>query len=180
MAAELNTNDIQQVLANIDDRKCQYRVRAMNQTDIDTLITIEQATWQSDSWTYEYFFECLNNPLWKCWILERTTNTTNHSMLGYGFQHPSDEIDMISHIASICIHPDCRGYGLGGILLRYMIDYARGIGALIIELQVKTTNKHAYMLYVKHGFIIIRRLRKYYFDNSDAYLMQLNLTDSNK
>jgi len=178
MVAELNTNDIRQTLSIIDDNECQYRIRSMHQTDIDILISIEQATWQSESWTYEYCLECLNDPLWNCWIIECETSTADNLLLGYGFQHLSDETKMISHIASICIHPDCRGCGLGGILLCYMIDYARGIGALTIELIVKTSNKHAYKLYVKHGFTIVRRLRKYYLDNSNAYLMQLFLTDS--
>lgn len=180
MAAELNTNDIWQTLSIIDDNECQYRIRSMHQTDVDILIIIEQATWQSESWTYEYCLECLNDPLWKCWIIERKTSTADNPLLGYSFQHLSDETKMISHIDSICIHPNCRGHGLGGILLRYMIDYARGIGALTIELIVKTSNKHAYELYVKHGFTIVRRLRKYYSNNSNACLMQFFVTDSAK
>jgi ribosomal-protein-alanine N-acetyltransferase len=177
MVTKRNTNNIQQALAINDNSECQCRIRSMHETDIDILITIEQATWHSESWTYEYFLECLNDPLWNCWILERKTSIGDNSMLGYGFQHLSNRKKMISHIASICIHPDCRGCGLGGILLRHMIDHARGIGALIVELIVKPTNKHAYMLYVKHGFEVVRLLRKYYLDNSNAYLMQLNLTD---
>jgi len=177
MVTELNRNDIQEAFTIIDDNECQYRIRSMHQTDIDILITIEQATWHSESWTYEYFLECLNEPLWKCWILELKTSTADNPVLGYGFQHIPDETKMISHIASICIHPDCRGSGLGGILLHHMIDYARGTDALTAELLVKTSNKHAFILYVKHGFTIVRLCRKYYSDNSNAYLMKLSLTD---
>jgi ribosomal-protein-alanine N-acetyltransferase len=180
MTAEFNTNDIGQALSITNDNECQYRIRSMHRTDIDTVINIEQATWPLDSWTYEYFLECLDDPLWNCWILERKTSTAGNPILGYGFQHISDETEILSHIDSICIHPDYRGCGLGGILLRYMLNYARGAGALTIELIVKTSNKHAYMLYVKHGFTIVRRLRKYYLDKSSAYLMQLIVTNSTK
>jgi len=140
----------------------------MHRTDIDTVINIEQATWPLDSWTYEYFLECLDDPLWNCWILESTT--TDNSILGYGFQYFSNGI---SHIANLCIHPHQRGHGLGGILLRHMINYGYNLGFSIVELEVKTSNINAYRLYAKHGFRIIQLLERYYSNTADAYRMRL-------
>jgi ribosomal-protein-alanine N-acetyltransferase len=174
MATKFSRCDIHQTLVVIDRDECQHRIRSMYCTDINTLITIEQATWPSDSWSYEIFYKYLNDSLWNCWILESTNANTDSSILGYGVQCKLDESNKISCIANICIHPDQRGCGLGGILLRHMIDYARRTGASSVELQVGTSNKHAYMLYDKHGFRIVQVLKEYYSEGSDAYQMQLN------
>jgi ribosomal-protein-alanine N-acetyltransferase len=176
MPNELDMSDVQQALATIDGDKCQHQVRSMHESDIDILIPIEQATWDEDPWSYEEFLMYLGDPSCNCWVLENTTNTTNNSILGYGFQCTSVEIETHSHIINICIHLNHRGFGLGGILLRHMIDYARATGALAIELEVMTTNKHAFQLYVKHGFTIIKLLYRYYSNKWDAYKMQLNFS----
>ena len=174
MATKLDMNDIREALSLIDKDKCQYQIRPMHETDIDILIVIEQATWNDKAWPYEQMLESLFDPNYNCWILENTNNTTDDSVLGYGFQCISDEARTTSSVANICIHPNHRGCGLGGILLRHMIDHARKMAVLKMELQVKMSNKHAFMLYVKHGFKIVRRLRQYYSDNSDAFLMQMS------
>jgi ribosomal-protein-alanine N-acetyltransferase len=148
----------------------QLQIRSMREIDIDTVTQIDHETWRESSWFSEDFFKALHDPLWKCWILESTTK--DNSILGYGLQYL---LRGTSNIANLCIHPDQRGRGLGGILLRHMINYSREIGASIVELQVNTSNMHAYHLYVKHGFRAIEFLERYYSDTQNAYLMQLLL-----
>ena len=53
-----------------------------------------------------------------------------------------------------------------------MINHAYEMGVSMIELQVKVTNKHAFKLYIKYGFKIVKQIYRYYNDDSDAYLMQ--------
>jgi ribosomal-protein-alanine N-acetyltransferase len=146
----------------------QYFIRSMVQTDIPTVFAIDQATWRNEAWPLEHFFAYLDDPFCQCWILESTN--TDYPILGYGFQYFSNGI---SHIANLCIHPNQRGYGLGGILLRHMIDYGRRLGTSIVELEVKTSNINARRLYAKHGFKIIQLLEKYYSNTDDGYRMQL-------
>lgn len=174
MTTKLDMNDIGEALAIIDNDKCQYQIRPMHKTDIDIVNAIERATWNDLAWPYQHMLESLFDPDYNCWILENANNTTDDPVLGYGFQYINDETKTTSTVAKICIHPNHRGYGLGDILLRHMIDHARKMAVLNMELQVKVSNKHAFMLYVKHGFKIVRRLREYYSDNSDAFLMQLS------
>lgn len=148
------------------------RIRSMVQTDIPSVYAIDQDTWKDQSWPLEYFFSYLNDPETKCWILDDNNKTNNCKILGYGFQSLSNGI---SHIANLCIHPDERGRGFGGILLRYMIDFSQQFDVSIIELQVHTSNTNAYTLYYKHGFRIIQYLERYYSDTEDAYLMRLRI-----
>jgi ribosomal-protein-alanine N-acetyltransferase len=145
----------------------QYQIRSMDETDIDTVVQIEQNTWGDESWHSKHFFRALDDPFWHCWILESTTN--GYSILGYGLQYFSYNE---SHIANLCIRPSQCGRGLGNILLNYMTDFARENGATVITLEVHTSNVRAYNLYVKHGFAIIEFLEGYYSKNKDAYRMQ--------
>jgi ribosomal-protein-alanine N-acetyltransferase len=168
MPPHISVNSDHQALAVGGNQLNRYRIRAMVQTDIPTVVEIDRATWHNKSWPLEQFFYSFNDPFHKCWILESTT--TDYPILGYGFQYFSDDI---SRITNLCIHPNRRGRGLGQILLRHMINYARQSDASFVELEVLTSNIHAYRLYVKHGFTIIQFLERYYSENADAYRMQL-------
>jgi hypothetical protein len=69
---------------------------------------------------------------------------------------------MISYIANIYIHSDYGCYGFDSSTL---------------EFNVKASSI-SFMLCIKHRFTIIRRLRKYYSDNSNASITQFFLPDS--
>ncbi|CAF2541419.1 unnamed protein product [Rotaria sp. Silwood2] len=170
MPSFISNNNDYQILSINAKKSNQYRIRRMQETDIDTIVKLEQITWPDESWSSEVFFDYLHNPFWDCWILACSIN--DNSILGYGLQYIDNHV---SHIANLCIDPCQRGRGLGGILLQYMIDYSRRLGASIIELEVNTSNIQAYNLYYKHGFVKIGFLERYYLDSTDAYRMQLIL-----
>ncbi|CAF0973051.1 unnamed protein product [Rotaria magnacalcarata] len=156
------------VSSNNNDKSAKYRIRRMLDSDVNTLVKIEQITWPFEAWTADTFFHYLDEPFTYCWILVSATN--NHSVLGYAIQYFISEK---SQIANLCIHPDQRGRGLGGILLHHMINYAHQFGYRIHQLEVNTSNIHAYRLYNKYGFKIVGMLRQYYSDGADAYDMRL-------
>lgn len=170
MPLRIDTNPDYQASANVK----QYRIRTMTVTDIPTVVKIDRATWGDTSWSLEQFFDFFDDEFSDCWILE--SNSVDYPILGYGFQKSSNGV---SHITNLCLHPDQRGRGLGGILLRHMIDYARWLNISIVELEVDTSNIRAYTLYFKHGFRISQRLERYYSENADAYRMQLFLKSTN-
>jgi len=171
MPPEIDINYVHQTFTMpSNNHRNQYRIRPMHETDIPTVVSIERAVWKNESWRLKDFLQALNNPLYNCWILESIS--TDYIVLGYGFQYLLNDV---SHIANLCIHPNRRGRGLGGILLRHMIDDARQNGASTVELEVNTSNTHAYMLYINHGFRIFQFLPQYYSEYSDAYRMTLIL-----
>lgn len=55
-------------------------------------------------------------------------------------------------IHAVYVHPDARGSGASGKLIRAAIDDARGKGALRIALWVNGANGHARRLYERVGF----------------------------
>ncbi|CAF2974149.1 unnamed protein product [Rotaria socialis] len=154
--------------SNDNDRPTKYRIRRMLDSDVNTLVKIEEITWPFEPWTADTFFHCLGEPFTYCWILVSVTN--DHSVLGYAIQYFIREK---SEIANLCIHPDQRGGGLGGILLHHMINYAHQFGYRIHQLEVNTSNIHAYRLYNKFGFKIVGVRKQFYSDGADAYDMQL-------
>ena len=76
------------------------------------------------------------------------------------------------HITNFAIHPEYQRRGYGEAFLRSLIDFAheRGYGKII--LQVRISNKRAFLLYQKLGFEVIERIPEYYIDTrEDAYLL---------
>jgi ribosomal-protein-alanine N-acetyltransferase len=170
MPPDININDFYKTFTAPSNRQNRYRIRAMNETDIVTVVAIERDTWGNESWLSEDFHQVLRDPFYHCWILESII--TDYVVLGYGLQYQTDDG---SHIANLCLHPSRRGRGLGHILLHHMIEHTRENNGSIIELEVLTTNTQAYMLYVKHGFEIVDYVPDYYSKYSDAYRMVLKL-----
>ena len=144
-----------------------YRIRSMSEDDIDAVLAIDMFTWPKEAWSGQNFSRALVDPTWNCWILE--DSISDSSILGYGLQYSAHRV---SHIANLCVHPYQRGCGLGGFLLRHMIDRARHENLPVVTLEVNTANEQAYKFYENHGFRIIDVLPAYYSCGSDAYRMQ--------
>ncbi len=75
------------------------------------------------------------------------------------------------HILSVAVLEDYRHQGLGREILEHFIKRTEILGYDSIKLEVKVDNSKVIQLYEDLGFTKISRIRKYYQDNSDAYLM---------
>ncbi len=76
-----------------------------------------------------------------------------------------------AHIATIASHPDRRGCGLGQQLMLALLDAAIARGAASSTLEVRANNQPAQQLYLKLGYEITGRRRRYYRDGEDALIM---------
>jgi ribosomal-protein-alanine N-acetyltransferase len=85
----------------------------------------------------------------------------------------------IGHVMNIAVDPHFRRKGLGRELLKQGIAYMKKLGAEEIELEVRVDNGPAIALYHQFGFAIKERLRNYYSNGDDAFLMHQNLTAIN-
>ncbi len=80
-----------------------------------------------------------------------------------------------AHIATIAIHPQFRGHGIGKKLLSETLCQSVERGAILATLEVREHNLVAQQMYIKFGFEVVgRRLRYYQDNNEDAVLMTLN------
>lgn len=77
-----------------------------------------------------------------------------------------------AHISTIATRPDCRGQGIGELMLVALLDEAMALGSHLVTLEVRVTNTRAQNLYDKYSFAEVGRRRGYYTDNGeDALLM---------
>jgi GNAT superfamily N-acetyltransferase len=56
-------------------------------------------------------------------------------------------------LISMWVAPFARGLGVGAALIQGVIDWASGLCATSVVLDVRTANSHAIALYLRHGFI---------------------------
>ena len=79
-------------------------------------------------------------------------------------------------LANIAVAESHRGRGLGGRLLRMMLDLAKDRGVETVYLEVRVSNRRAAELYRRFGFEEMGA-RKGYYDHpkEDAILMRLRL-----
>lgn len=75
---------------------------------------------------------------------------------------------------NVAVRQDCRRQGIGGALLRALIDRLRARGVKKMYLEVAVCNEPACRLYGKLGFTVSYERKKYYGADS-AYVMELSL-----
>ena len=76
-----------------------------------------------------------------------------------------------AHIMILAVHPDHQRKGIGLEILAFTLEIIRESTVKRVRLEVKVDNKPAILFYEKYGFEIKTRLKEYYDDLSDGYLM---------
>lgn len=98
----------------------------------------------------------------------------NEEIVGFaGIKVILDEAD----IMNIVTRKNFRNIGIGGLLMKKLLDLSRSLGIKRITLEVNEENFSAIHLYEKFGFKRIGTRKNYYNDNN-GFLMQLNLIKS--
>ncbi|BAB04266.1 ribosomal protein S18-alanine N-acetyltransferase [Halalkalibacterium halodurans] len=145
------------------------RIRFMTVDDVDAVVRVEEQTF-TVPWSREAFInEVTNNQFARYVVYE-----VGEQIVGYcGVWVVYDE----SHITNIAIHPDYRGEKRGEALLRYILEFARLLGAKKLSLEVRISNEIAQRLYRKFGFQAGGIRKNYYTDNQeDALVMWVMLS----
>jgi ribosomal-protein-alanine acetyltransferase len=78
-------------------------------------------------------------------------------------------------ILSVATRPSSRRRGLGRALVRALLEEARRRDLARVDLEVRTTNRPAILLYASEGFVPVGRRPRYYRDGTDALLFSLLL-----
>ena len=73
---------------------------------------------------------------------------------------------------SIAVRPGYRRLGVGSALMSETVRVMKEIyGVESIFLEVRVSNIQAIRLYEKFGFVKVRRIKGYYRDGEDAFVM---------
>lgn len=138
-------------------------IRGMFHTDLDQIVHIEKECF-SLPWPKESFEKELLNELAYYQCAEE-----NGKIAGYmGMWKIIDEC----HITNIAVLPEYRNKGIGGMLIRKMIEICKCSEITAMTLEVRESNVPAIKLYKKFGFITEGKRPKYYVKPvEDALIM---------
>ena len=146
------------------------KVRRMGLVDVDKVMKVELDAF-TVPWTRKAFVnELLSNQFAYYFVAE-----TNKEIIGYiGSWIVVDE----AQVTKIAILSTYRGHGIGDLLLKAMLEYAKILGVKKFTLEVRVSNEVAINLYKKNGFQNGGIRKKYYTDNQeDARVMWVNLDE---
>lgn len=163
-------------------------LRPMRVEDIPDVMDIERCSfpspWPESAYHYELRYRADSRylvivrrkeeeeeltPSWHERLLGRKA-TSRQPLLGYvGLRLRGDT----AHIATIAVHPDWRGRGLGEYLLLAAVKEGLRWHVRWVTLEVRASNRVAQALYDKVGFVRAGVRQGYYHDGEDALLMRL-------
>ena len=122
----------------------QLNIRKMSKDDVPAVFDIERSSFNDSSWSIDAFYhEIEKNEFANYFVIE-----FNHTIIGYlGLWVVIDQ----AQITTVAIAEQFRGYGLGQLLLKYVMNYARH-RCEVMSLEVRVDNTVAQHVYQNLGF----------------------------
>ncbi len=143
-------------------------IRPFDARDSSDIIRIDSESFSTMNPTYDLF-------IYMTYGSEILVADIGNAVVGYVVISYREEE---AKIMSLAVKKEFRGKGIGKMLLREIIKKARSRGVKRLTLEVRISNRIARELYKKMGFEIAGVIESYYSDGESAYLMCLNLNDT--
>jgi len=129
----------------------------------------------------DYFYESLLEELPEAFIVAEISG----KIIGYimcKMEHGFSNFRKLGfvkkgHVVSIAVLDEHRRKGFGSVLVNEAINGVKNIQCSELYLEVRCSNNDAVRLYEKLGFSITQRLKAYYRDGEDAYVMAVDLAN---
>lgn len=146
-------------------------MRRANPADLDALLALEQATFDSDR---------ISRAQWR-----RHIGSATATVLVAGETPPDVDAaavvfyrrnSPIARLYSLAVAAHARGTGLGGVLLAAVEADALARGCKSMRLEVRLDNLSAIALYEHRGYMRGSRIPGFYEDGSDAWRYVKHLT----
>ena len=141
----------------------------MTLDDLDDVLTIERASFQTPWSRGAFRYELTQNRVARCSVARAGRRLVGYLCLW--------EIGHEIHVTNLAVHPDVRRRGIARALLGAVMEDARRRQVDLAFLEVRPTNAEALGLYERFGFRVIGRRKGYYFDTGeDALVMEARLS----
>jgi ribosomal-protein-alanine N-acetyltransferase len=142
----------------------------MTESDLDEVLVIESESFPRP-WTKTHFLDELRS----AHSFPLVALGLNHIILGYIC--PMLVIDE-GHILDVAVHKCFRGQGIGKLLVERVLSDCYSGGAEFVSLEVRLSNLSAIQMYMKLGFKVTGRRKRYYENGEDALMMEYLFTAS--
>ena len=154
-------------------------IRRCDPTDIIPVMEINLKTLPEHY--SDYFYESLLDELPEAFLVaEISGKLVGYIMckMEYGFSN-FKKLGFVKkgHVVSVAVIDEHRGKGFGSELVNESLKGVKMRQCGEMYLEVRCSNNDAVRLYEKLGFSINQRLKTYYRDGEDAYLMAINFSD---
>ena len=149
----------------MNGEKVELLIRPMTAEDLTQVVDIEQHSFPHP-WTIEHFRDEVHYPH----AFPLVAVTSEGGIAGY--LCPSLVLDE-GEILDVAVRGDCRGLGVGRLLVTEALRVFQEKGALRVYLEVRTSNQAAISLYLALGFRETGRRKRYYENGEDALLMDI-------
>ena len=137
-----------------------------NLWDLNAVRELEHLSFPLDEWPLIEMIGVLSLP-----SIERWKAVIKDKLVGF-IAADIRKRQQIAWIATIAVHPDFRGQGIGGDLMQIA---EKRSGMPVIRLSVRANNKAAQKLYQGRGYEQIDIWPKYYQGDEDAIVMEKKL-----
>ncbi|SVB45711.1 uncharacterized protein METZ01_LOCUS198565 [marine metagenome] len=129
----------------------------------------------------DYFYESLLDELPEAFLVAEISGKLIGYIMcktEYGFSN-FKKLGFVKkgHVVSVAVIDEHRGKGFGSELVNESLKGVKMRQCGEMYLEVRCSNNDAVRLYEKLGFSINQRLKTYYRDGEDAYLMAINFSD---
>ncbi|GGK77550.1 ribosomal-protein-alanine acetyltransferase [Sphaerisporangium melleum] len=140
-------------------------LRQMTEADLPAVVAIERATFPFDAWSEGMLRgELADQPRTRHYIVA----VLDDEVVGYaGLAAAGDQAD----VQTIAVSAHRQRSGIGGAMLRALLEEAVRRGATAVFLEVRADNPPAQTMYERFGFERIGLRREYYDDGTDAIMM---------
>lgn len=140
------------------------RVRRAELSDLDDLVALEQATFDSDRMSRAQYRRHLDSDSAR--VLVASANHRRFLGTAVVFFRSGSRVARLYSLAS---RPEARGKGVGSALVAAVERLARRRGCRELRLEVRVDNDAAIRLYERLGYRRGERLRGFYEDGSDGW-----------
>jgi ribosomal-protein-alanine N-acetyltransferase len=124
----------------------------MTEADLDEVLQVEFRAY-AFPWSRGIFRDCLKSG-YDCRVLCIGRHVVGHSVLTSAAGE--------AHLLNVCIRRDQQGQGLGRLFVRHALKRAAMLGATVLYLEVRPTNRIARRLYESLGFVEVGVRKDYY------------------
>lgn len=138
-------------------------VRRLRLSDLERILEIERASFGPDAYDRNLFAEYLH----ACGDLFLAAERARR-ICGYLLACTRGDR---AELVSVAVDPAVRGQGVASALMDSILRRLRRRRAARLVLMVKVTNRDAQAFYEKYAFKTVRRVRRYYEDKTDGWLM---------